>query len=575
MGASATRSLNDWMARICRLSEPYPKLALSLATLAVLTPFLFKPFNMDDPLFIWVARQIHTHPANPFGFEVNWYGTVMPMFEVTMNPPLASYYLALTAGILGWSEPALHAGFLLPAIAVVLGTHHLSRHFCERSGLAALITLLTPVFVVSSTTVMCDVMMLAFWVWAVVFWIEGLAGNSAFQLVVSGGLIAAAALAKYYGICLIPLLGVYGLLKQRKPGWWLASLVIPLLVFCLYHFAMHRLYGRAMLFDAATYAKLPASMSQLLQLKAASVLGALTFTGGCLATVTFFLPLIWRARLLFVGASAALLAVVAMISISGGLVNYGPIQGSSKSFIALQMIFWGVGGGGILTLTVASLRRQWTPESWLLFLWVSGTFCFAAFFNWTVNGRTILPMVPAVAILLARRWEERFPANEQWSRRASAFCLASGAALALLVAQADFAFAKAARESATVTYEKYGQGQGRFWLQGHWGFQYYMESLGASLLDVNRTVLRRGDIIATPENNTNFSSLGADLVVLRELLAVPGPRFLATMRGEVGGGFYAASRGPLPFAFGLVPPERIAVCTVDPVTSGTPSPPKQ
>ena len=29
---------------------------------AVFAPFLAKPFNIDDPLFIWVARQIHLHP---------------------------------------------------------------------------------------------------------------------------------------------------------------------------------------------------------------------------------------------------------------------------------------------------------------------------------------------------------------------------------------------------------------------------------------------------------------------------------------------------------------------------------
>ncbi len=53
------------------------------------------------------------------------------MWRVTENPPLASYYLALAAGIFGWSEIALHFAFLLPALAVILGTHRLARHFCQ------------------------------------------------------------------------------------------------------------------------------------------------------------------------------------------------------------------------------------------------------------------------------------------------------------------------------------------------------------------------------------------------------------------------------------------------------------
>jgi len=38
----------------------------------------------------------------------------------------------------------------------------------------ALAAVLTPVFLVSSTNVMCDTMMLCFWVWAIVYWRRGL-----------------------------------------------------------------------------------------------------------------------------------------------------------------------------------------------------------------------------------------------------------------------------------------------------------------------------------------------------------------------------------------------------------------
>src|SRR5262252_4808920 len=145
----------------------HPNWALALATLALLAPFLNKPFNMDDPLFIWAGRHIQADPGNPYGFEVNWFGTLAPMWQATKNPPLASYYLALVGVVLGWGELAMHAALLLPAIAVILGTHRLARQFCACAWLAALATLLTPVFLISSTTVMCDVPMLALWIWAI------------------------------------------------------------------------------------------------------------------------------------------------------------------------------------------------------------------------------------------------------------------------------------------------------------------------------------------------------------------------------------------------------------------------
>ena len=566
MSDSATQSAEGWKVMIQRLVLRHPKWLLVIFSLAALAPFLSKPFNMDDPLFVWAAKQIRAHPGNPYGFDVNWYGTVMPMPEVTMNPPLASYYLALAGSIVGWSEVALHAVFLLPACAVVLGTYRLAKHFCGRPLFAALMTLFTPAFLVSATTVMCDVLMLALWIWAMVFWVEGIPDDSAWRLVISGSLIGAAVLAKYYAVCLIPLLGAYGLLVRRRLGWWLGCLLVPLLVLCLYHFAMHRLYGRVLLADAAGYAKLPGSASQLFVLKAGSVLAALTFTGGCLAVVTFLLPLVCRARLLMAGALIAVVLILGLLFGSGVLKSYGPIQGSSKLFIGLQLVFWSVGGVGILTLAVTDLQSHRDEKTWLLFLWLIGTFFFAGLVNWTVNGRTILPMAPVAAILLARCLERNtVETGKLWPRGALA-CVAAGAGLAFVAARADFQFALAAREAAQVTHEKYGQGESRFWFQGHWGFQYYLEALGAFALDMNRTVLKRGDIIATPENSTNFSPLGPDLVVLHEILTVPGPQWVAAMRGEVGAGFYAASRGPLPFAFGSVPPERIIVCRVDPTT---------
>src|SRR5262245_14430101 len=98
-----------------------------LLTLAVLLPFINKAFHIDDPLFIWTARQIAGSPSDPFGFTVNWFGTEAPMAEVMRNPPLGSYYLALAGALTGWSEASLHAWFLLPAIFCGVGIYALAR----------------------------------------------------------------------------------------------------------------------------------------------------------------------------------------------------------------------------------------------------------------------------------------------------------------------------------------------------------------------------------------------------------------------------------------------------------------
>ncbi len=50
------------------------------------------------------------------------------MIEAFDNPPLTSYFIALVSLIGGWSEPALHLAFLVPAVAAVLGTYALAKN---------------------------------------------------------------------------------------------------------------------------------------------------------------------------------------------------------------------------------------------------------------------------------------------------------------------------------------------------------------------------------------------------------------------------------------------------------------
>jgi len=555
------KPLLDRSAAWLRLNS---KTALALIVVAVLAPFLAKPFSLDEPLFLWAGQHLLDQPLNPYGFEVNWFGYTTPMWEATKNPPLCCYYLAGAASLLGWSEVALHAAFLLPALAAILGTFRLAQRFCRQPVFAAAATLLTPVFLVSGTTVMCDVLMLVFWVWAVVFWVEGTQNQRGLFLATAGCLVALAALTKYFGASLIVLLAAYSLTARARPARWIPPLLLPLAVLGAYHLATRNLYGHSLLADAVNYAVPPASLADFAALKSASCLSALAFLGGGLALATFFLPFLWRWRTICGFAVAAFLLAAILLLAGPLLKDYGPVQGSSRTLIGLQLLFWATGGAGILALAVVDLRGRRDAEAWLLALWVLGTFCFAAFINWTVNGRTVLPLAPAVGILLARRLEQTRPEPDRSGVLVRSLVFAAGAALALLVARADFLFAKSVRSSALTTYSKFGH-EPHFRFQGHWGFQYYLRAAGAEALDVRHTLLQRGDIIATPENNTNFSPLGADLVVLREVILSSGPRWLATMKGEVGAGFYAASRGPLPFAFGWVPPDRVVVCAVDPL----------
>src|SRR5205807_1131597 len=246
------------------------RLLLIAITIVALAPFLNKALHVDDPLFLWMARQIVEHPLDPYGFNVNWSSFVQPMSVVMQNPPLCSYYIAAVASVFGWSEPVLHLAFLFWAVLAILGSLALARRFCRDPLLPALLTLFTPVFLVSATSIMCDVMMFAFWIWALEFWLSGLDRQQWWRFFISAMLISGAALTKYFGIVLVPLLVVYALVRDRQRAMNLVFLLIPLAVLSNYEFVTEEKYGRGLLTAAmnisssVSSATRPSHVAQLL-----------------------------------------------------------------------------------------------------------------------------------------------------------------------------------------------------------------------------------------------------------------------------------------------------------------------
>jgi 4-amino-4-deoxy-L-arabinose transferase-like glycosyltransferase len=543
----------------------HPRWTLCLLVSAALGPFLAKPLNLDDPLFIWLAQQVQVHPADPFGFGVNWYGRVSPFWAVTDNPPVAGYYFAAAGDLFGWSELGFHLGGLLAALAAIWGTHRLALRLAGQPLLATCAVLFTPVFLVSAGTVMSDVLMLSFWVWAIVFWVEGLEQNRFLKIFFAGTLVALALLTKYFGVALLPLLAVHGALEKRKLGSWSVGLLIPLAALGVYQWITLELYGHALFSTAAGYAT--SVQSELGFSSAASGLIALAFTGGGMASAFFLAPSLWRTRTLATIAGGTTILGGALCCSGLVLQKYHALASPvARMEVSVQLIFWSVGGVLVLLLAVADVwKNARDPRSWLLALWVAGTFVFAAFANWTVNGRSLLPMSPAVGILIARRWEYAGLKRP----RMLTIGLAASALLALLVTQSDFQLALAVRRSAQEAFPRYRQEGTTVWFEGHWGFQYYMEKLGATAVDFKNRTQQPGDILVVPLHNTDSSEVAPEIVARRDVLAIPNPSWLTTWQAAVGAGFYASVLGPLPFAFGKNPPESLFIYELKPPASAT------
>jgi 4-amino-4-deoxy-L-arabinose transferase-like glycosyltransferase len=532
-----------------------PMVWLSSVTLLALLPFVDKAFHIDEPLFLWAAHHIRESPLNFYNFDVNWYGSNMPASDVIKNPPAASYYIALISGLIGWSEIRLHLSFLLPAVAAVLGTYVLAQRYCTRPALAALGVLFTPAFLVSSTTIMCDTMMLAFWVWALVFWEKGIRNNSLGFIILSGFAAGICALTKYFGICLLPLMLLDGILRRRKTGLWLAAVVLPAVMVGFYEWLTRNLYGHGLFFDAAGYA-IHFTRADLIMY----TLVGLAFTGGTILTPVCYSQVIWKKWKMFSAVAAALLLAFILIQSPPHRLTMD-VSPDGVWLVAAQLGVFAIMGLIVLSLGLSDLLRARDAKALFLFLWLFGTFVFATFLNWTINARSILPMVPAVMILLMRRIDFRFGvATKQWEPRLL-WPILPAAAVALFLSEADRWFANSARSAAYVIHEKTKNDLGRVWFQGHWGFQYYMEKLGAIPLDVKSSTLYVGDSLVIPNNAPNVFSVSTD-VALRTVLQTYPPSLIITMDRAAGAGFYASVWGPLPFAIGKTHPERYKLLTI-------------
>jgi len=532
------------LARLYAEMKIPPEVLLTVLVLCCLTPFLGKAFHLDDTLFVWAGQQITKHPWDPYGFTVTWYATPQPMWDVTQNPPLAPYYIAAVAGILGWSEVALHAAFLLPALAAILGTYFLARRLTRLPLLAAAATLAAPGFLVSSTNVMCDTMMVAIWIFATLFWLDCLDRKRPVLLAISSLLIAICALTKYFGVALIPLLLIYSIARQRRLGSWIVYLLLPVAVLAAYQYWTKMLYGKGLLGGAAEYAQVYNSVDPY------KALVGLSFIGGCALPAFTFAPVIWsRVGVLFGGAAAALAGF--LVGIGVWSIPQAVAQGH-RNVVSVQMALFIAGGVSALALAFTDWRRHRDVGSVLLLFWVLGTWVFASFVNWSVNARSVLPMIPAVGILLARRLETIGGHAGKLPLAKLVVPLVVSGAVSLWAAWADTSMANSARLAAQYVRDHWSKAGVNVSFEGHWGFQYYMQAYGFQPVNFGDFHVGNGDMVVIPRNSSYAEpeSIPSQVVASRGILAFPIHTGLTTMSFARGAGFYSDTSGPLPYSFG-------------------------
>jgi 4-amino-4-deoxy-L-arabinose transferase-like glycosyltransferase len=537
---------------------------LCALALALLAPFLGKPLHSDDPVFVWAAQHIVHHALDFYGTRVNWEGHEQPMTAFFESPPLTSYVLAAASAVVGWNEVGMHAVFLVFNLLTVVGVYALAERFCTRPLLAAMMFLLCPAFLVSATTLMAEPVMLCLWVWSLVLWIRG-SDRSPWTIPVAGVVLSAAVMSKYFAVCLIPLAVWYALLNpasRRVRVLQIAALILPVLTLIVYERYTASVYGRGLLLSAFGYAS--RSQNRLSIPIAARVLDTLAFLGGSVVVVWLaWLSVARRMSIALFAVAVALLALITRLCFAAP-----PLWASGGGGWAFFIQYGILAGGGLVVAAAVVQAMSCGPARWLtrdgLFMlaWIGGVAAFVMFLNWSINIRSILPLVPAVCIVAARCLQ----ATPRATPRRVGLVLVSGGAVALAVAVADYRLAvisrDAARELSAAAATAIPPG-GELWFAGHSGFQYYMQAAGAKAVEAGESQLRVGDVVIFPLNAYGASPGGQGFAPLG-VEEFGGPRWVATMQSRLGASFYVSYGQGLPFVFGSVPAEAFLIERVTP-----------
>jgi hypothetical protein len=289
-----------------------------------------------------------------------------------------------------------------------------------------------------------------------------------------------------------------------------------------------------------------------------------SFVGGCALPAIIAAPLLWSRKAILTTVVLTGTTMAIAVHVLRSHLQVVPLGTSIEhhwASIQLELTIFIAGGVSVLALAAAEYWQRRDAESMFLAFWVFGTFFFAAFLNWTINARSLLPLIPAVGILIARRLERHpIPGGASTSQVALALLLSGGLSFWITLADADVA--NSVRRASRVLYQETRTAEGSVWFAGGSNLQYYMERMGVRPLDLDRTILRPGDVLLVPFDDFGKLILPPRFISSTENIYIPLSQPVTTWSSAMGAGFYWSSRGPLPFAFGIVPPQRYTIYTI-------------
>lgn len=235
-------------------SEPRTRaralLLLAVFTLALHLPFMLKPVQDDEGMYLDMAREVMKHPLTPLSFDYAFQGTVYNA-EGHPHPPLNAGLLALLLWVRGgFSVAFFHAAYLVFPLLAAWAAYRLGERFTARPLWAALLFSAAPVVQVSFNTLgISEAPLLAFLPLGAVFFFDR-------RFIPAAVCLSLAGFSALQGLVIAPILLLdYAARRERPPrGAWLAA-ATPFVLLAGWQLFQYAVTGRlplALLFGHAT-----------------------------------------------------------------------------------------------------------------------------------------------------------------------------------------------------------------------------------------------------------------------------------------------------------------------------------
>jgi 4-amino-4-deoxy-L-arabinose transferase-like glycosyltransferase len=520
-------------------------------TLLMTLPFLARPFDMDDVIFLKIAEARLDDPLLLQIKDFVFFGVFNPTF-IDTHPPLVSTWLALVMKLSGGeSEIWLHLAFVIFPLIASLSMYFLARHFTRNALPAALILAATPGIVAMSHTLMSDLPGVAFWLAATAFYVYGLERRSLPLMVLSAVSLTLGIFSAYVVLAALPLLFFYALARKQLSLLTLLPLVLPISTFISF----------TVWYLVATGS--PPSLSYIHYtreepLAAATIFQKLISLAATLGGAAVFPLVLWRLISTRKNDIAVYTCLLVPVAVWALVRYYNGEYGIAETVLLVllvplgaMLLYWTFAAGWQRT---RQFRDGRSAQGVLVLLWSIAVLVSVVVFLPYSSVRYLLPLFPPVVLAFVWLVEERLGADSPGSKNLLAATVLATAAIGLLVAQADYELADSKRlfaeNEAVALGERAAAGGNKLWFSSEFGVRYYMERQGFEELAAE-SVLNEGDLIVLPllaGSDIPTSEQGSRLQLVDDI----APGALSPLRitdHRAGAGFYGSRWGLLPYSF--------------------------